>query len=592
MKTRYQFIVVLTASLLLSACGPLEIGLEETATPAGPQPTIAPTATPPATSVPTATPAATQTYRNDAVGFELDYPAEWVVDTAGISNGVILWSKQPEGPGNDGAPADVVKIDVMALPDVTLRLDELAAQQKAEVANVNGSILAEERITLASGLEVVRLHVSSLGEAVSLLAVINGHPVYVTGFGDLSRFDDVARTLRPVESSPTGPVGFACSVAYGDGARLYCLGEGGTPIPIAEAGGQGTLSRPLISADGALVAYLLDKTDGNSELWAVDVSTLTGNDGLTLPRRLLAGASQISSGQPEVVDSPLSYQWQGNTHTLYFNTRYWPVGGPTGPGEYTHNDLWKVNADTGEVLNVLSRNSVGQFYLSPDGQYVGLSNPQSIAVLRADGTDFKLVLEFPAIITYSEYTYKPALVWSPDSASFSALIPSADPLAADASGAVYRALVTGEVQTLAALSGNFLFGVPLGAGLSPDGQRLAYIQTQRDNIVHLRVMNSDGAGDGPLADDPNLNPLGWSPDSNYFAYTAGSNGNYAATLTGGSQLFGQGLQATSLEWVDGASFYFLGVNGAGEWGLYFQRLGEPTQSVATGLNFSASLDVR
>lgn len=532
------------------------------------------------------------TYRDTVVGFELDYPTGWVADTTGISNGVILWSIKPEGPGSDGVPADVVKLDVMMRPDVTLTLDDLVAQQKAEVANVNGSILAEERLTLASGLEAVRLHVSALGEVISLLTIINGHPVYVTGFGDLSRFDAVARTLRPVESEPTGPTGFACSVAYSDGARVYCLGEGGTPIPIADAGGQGTLSRPLISGDGSLVAYLLDKVDSSSELWVVVVSTLTGNDGLTLPRRLLAGANQISSHQPEVIDSVLNYQWQAEAHIVYFNTRFAPVGGPTGPAEYNHNDLWKVNADTGEVVNLLSRDSVGQFYLSPDGEYVGISNPQSLAVMRADGSDFKLVLEFPAISTYSEYTYKPVLVWSPDSAFFSVLVPSADPLAAEAFANLYRVSVNGEIQNLLTLSGNYLFSVQVGAGLSPNGQHLAYTPTARDNIIHLRVLNIADANETPLADDPTLNPLGWSPDSNYFAYATASNGNYAATLLGGPQLFGVGLQAMSLKWVDGNSFYFLGLNGAGEWGLYFQRLGEGTQTVATGLNFNAAFDAR
>lgn len=534
------------------------------------------------------------TYRDTSVGFELDYPAGWVVDSTGISNGVILWSTKPEGPGSDGVPANVVKMDVVTMPDVSLTLDELVAQQKAEVANVNGSILAEERLTLASGLEAVRLHTSSLGEAISLLAIINGHPVYVTGFGDISRFDEIARTLRPTKSGgPTKPLTFACSVAYSDGTRVYCLGEGGTPIAIAESGGQGTVRQPRISPDGAWVAYLVSSNaDISAELWAVEVSTLTGPDGLNLPRRLLVGASQISSGQPEIVDSPKSYAWQAGTHTLYFNTRYMPAGGPTGPGEYTHNDLWKVNADTGEVVNILSRNSVGEFYLSPDGQQVGLSNPQSIALLRADGTDFRLVLEFPAISTYSEYAYKPTLVWSPDSASFSLLVPSADPLAGDASANLYRVFADGEIQTLTTLTGNFLFSVQRNAGLSPNGQYLAYTPTARDNILHLRVLKTDGSGETALADDPTLNPLGWSPDSNHFVFSTASSGNYVADLEGGPQLFGEGQQAVELKWVDASSFYFLGVNSAGEWGLYFYRLGATTQVVATGLNFDAALDVR
>jgi hypothetical protein len=96
----------------------------------------------------------------------------------------------------------------------------------------------------------------------------------------------------------------------------------------------------------------------------------------------------------------------------------------------------------------------------------------------------------------------------------------------------------------------------------------------------------------PVADDPALNPLGWSPDSNHFAFGTASNGNYVAGLEGAPQLFGEGIQAVSLIWMDATSFYFLGTNTAGDWGLYFYRLGETTQTVATNLSFSSSFDVR
>jgi hypothetical protein len=154
------------------------------------EPTITPE---PAMTVP----AEWETYRNDAILFEIDYPPGWIVDEGGDLD--ILWSEKASGPGQDGVPANIVKIDIVTEPDTTLTLEELVARQKQIIADSNGKVLLEEAITLGSGLPAVRMGVSGFGESVSLLAVINGHPVMLVGYGDLSRFDEVARTLRTVE---------------------------------------------------------------------------------------------------------------------------------------------------------------------------------------------------------------------------------------------------------------------------------------------------------------------------------------------------------------------------------------------------------
>jgi hypothetical protein len=154
----------------------------------------APTVSPePAMTVP----AEWETYRNDAIYFEVDYPQGWIVDEGGDLD--IMWSEKLSGPGQDGVPANIVKIDIVTEPNTTTTLDELVARQKAIIADSNGKVLLEEAITLENGLAAVRMSVSGFGESISLLTVINGHPVMLVGYGDLSRFDEVARTLRTVE---------------------------------------------------------------------------------------------------------------------------------------------------------------------------------------------------------------------------------------------------------------------------------------------------------------------------------------------------------------------------------------------------------
>jgi hypothetical protein len=138
-----------------------------------------------------------QTYRNDAIGFEFRYPQGWIVDEAGDTD--ILWSEKPGGPGHDGVPANIVKIDITAEPNTTMTLADLVARQKRIIADSNGEILLEEAVTLPGGLPAVRLGVSGFGTSVTLWTAINGHPVMLTGYGDLTRFDAIANTLRTVQ---------------------------------------------------------------------------------------------------------------------------------------------------------------------------------------------------------------------------------------------------------------------------------------------------------------------------------------------------------------------------------------------------------
>ncbi len=142
-------------------------------------------------------PAEWETYRNNAINFEVDYPQGWIVDEGGDTD--ILWSEKLSGPGHDGVPANVVKIDIVSEPNTTTTLEELVQRQKQIIADSNGKVLLEEAITLPSGLPAVRMGVSGFAESVSLLAVIDEHPVMLVGYGDLARFDEVARTLRAVE---------------------------------------------------------------------------------------------------------------------------------------------------------------------------------------------------------------------------------------------------------------------------------------------------------------------------------------------------------------------------------------------------------
>lgn len=545
----------------------------------------------------------TQTYRNNTVGLELQVPVGWqITENTPPASPVMLDTlayifsqPQPATPPKGGeGPAEGVKIDVIALYDAAINqsLEQAIEWVKSGLSESNGVLVSERRVVLADGITAVRLQTSSTrGEGISFLAKVNDVMVLLGGSGkDLSLFDAAANTLRAV--APSGnDFGFACSLAYASEGRAYCPGDGGTAIPIADVSGQGTISQLAISSDGAWVAYDVNKSDGNGELWVVNVGKITGNDGLSAPRQMLVSNAQVPNADPNNTNSPNRFHWQPGTTWLYFDTRFIPAGGIQGPGEYVNNDLWQVDAQTGQVSNVLAAGAGGPFYFAPNGQRLAISTPTAIKLLTVNENALNTVLEFPSISTYSEYQYKPTVVWSSDNAFFTTLIPSADPLAADASGALYRVNADGVAQTVWTRLGNFVFGGAIFP--APDGQWMVS-STIVDNTPIWRISQIDDSSETVFANTPlSVNGWGWAPDSQHYAYGIVPDGqNFVLQINGAQEAFGAGTTPVALEWASPTQFYFLAVSGNAQYALYVHALGESTQLVVDGLAPGAVLDVR
>lgn len=147
---------------------------------------------------------------------------------------------------------------------------------------------------------------------------------------------------------------------------------------------------------------------------------------------------------------------------------------------------------------------------------------------------------------------------------------------------------------LAELPGNFVFGGTLPAGFSPNGARVVHRQSNAQGVTDLILINADGSNPTVFASNSlSANGWGWSPDSEWYAYgVVPEGGNFLLRRNGALQEFGLGLTLVGLEWVDATSFYFIAVSGNANYGVYFQRIGEPTQVLASGLNPGLSFDVR
>lgn len=398
-----------------------------------------------------------------------------------------------------------------------------------------------------------------------------------------------AATAEPASPQPptatpppaaTVPVeaGFVCQLAYADDNTLACLSEAQKPIPIAETNFvEHPFGKPEISGDGAWVAYSVTGLQA-TELWVVEVGQLQGEDGLGLPRRLLADSTKISPAlfrmQMGNQSYPLRYAWQPGTHTLFFNTYTVVEGSEVGPRQVPNNDLWQVDAVTGQVTAVLPANSAELFALSPDGQWVAWASFEKVGRMRVDGSAKQELLTFPPILTYSEYAYVPQLTWQTDSTAFNFVLPSPDPMAADTSAGFYRAGVTeSAAQLLATVPGNFVFG---GGGIvpafAPDGTHVVYAQINTSDVVTFHVVKADGTAVKSEALPPSqtFGFVGWAPDGQRMAVTLYPQGGlYVEDLAGQRTIVGgDELLTTDVKWRDAQSFYFFG-GGMGQTSSYY-----------------------
>jgi len=156
-----------------------------------------------------------QTYLNTVIGFEQDYPSNWLIETSYESSGTVtLWSRKVEGPGVDDVPTDVAQIDIVNPAVFVKSLDELVSWEEQIIADVSNTVVHEIQLQLPIGLDTVLLQGSKAGELTAVLTLVNNQPLIIAGFGDVSRFMDITLTLRvvPPMSSTASPISDLVSI--------------------------------------------------------------------------------------------------------------------------------------------------------------------------------------------------------------------------------------------------------------------------------------------------------------------------------------------------------------------------------------------
>ena len=84
----------------------------------------------------------------------------------------------------------------MAVLKQSMTLEEAVTQQGQN--EMNNPILTRKDVTLANGLPGVIIDMEGFaGLTRTLITILNGNVIYVSGYGNLENFESIALTLRP-----------------------------------------------------------------------------------------------------------------------------------------------------------------------------------------------------------------------------------------------------------------------------------------------------------------------------------------------------------------------------------------------------------
>jgi hypothetical protein len=336
----------------------------------------------------------------------------------------------------------------------------------------------------------------------------------------------------------------------------------------------GDASDLKISEDGSLIAVVRTSVDQQSSLWVV------GFDGSN-PLEMISWAEL--SGLKTVPDSigadPNNLQWIPGSHLLTFSTREVFDG----PGMVLNDDLIVVDAENGDWNRRLEPGTAGLVNFSPDGLWMAVSTAEEVSIMDMEGNPSPAgVLQFPPVITYSEYRLYPTPQWSSDSSRLAVVIPAEDPLAEPRQPAsVWTMEVAGGEPVLQSqVIPQFIGPV----SVSPDLTKIFYVKEvgeSQQNKREIRTASINGQNDRFVFSGGIPITWDWNPNSEVFTFQTDNTSPITVSQMNGS--VGDLADTRNLEWfkwVDAQSFLFVRkINGNEE--LMIGKWGGGSISIAT-----------
>jgi hypothetical protein len=389
--------------------------------------------------------------------------------------------------------------------------------------------------------------------------------------------------IQPVATTAASPVAIPTpvpqenrrptelSVAFiGPDRNVYSWSQSRGVVKILEYGDASDLK---ISEDGRLVAVSRSSDNQQSSLWVV------GFDGSN-PRELVdwKGLSGLKTSPDSLGTDPYNLQWIPGTHLVTFSTREVFEG----PGMALNDDLIVADADKGGWSIKLKPGKAGLVTYSLDGRWMAVSTAEKISIMNTNENSSPVaVLQFPPVITYSEYRYYPTPQWASDNSRLAVVIPAADPLAEPRQPAsVWTMSVQGGYPILQAQVVPQFIGP---VSISPDLSKMFYVKevgAKEENKREIRTAMINGQNDRSIFSGGIPVIWNWNPDSEVFTFQTDT-----ASLVTVSQMNGSvgDLQGTRniewFKWVDSKSYLFARINGANE-EIMLGKWGEGSFSIA------------
>ena len=240
------------------------------------------------------------------------------------------------------------------------------------------------------------------------------------------------------------------------------------------------------------------------------------------------------------------------------------------------NDLNLVEADRLQKTNLLLSGWGGEFFYAPDGSQIAISQPDKLILAQADGSDYRPVMNYPAVTTYSEYRYYAMPFWEADGKALRLALPPVDPLAKPAQPtSLWRIVADGsQLQQVGSILAVPFFEQP--AVFAPDLERIAFVKEvgqPAENLRELHLAANDGSGDWTYAKAAALRFLGWAPDASHFAYSLGDTQElWVGSLQETARQPGVGIDGVQdLRWVDNSRLLYWQASGA-SYDLYLAGL--------------------
>jgi len=339
---------------------------------------------------------------------------------------------------------------------------------------------------------------------------------------------------------------------------------------------------PMLSPDGSKVLFQREAESGPAglrrfELWVINTDG-TGDRPLVSTADLPGQMGYAIDEEEEIMLDRLPQQvaWLSDNRRIAFNTLL-----EAGYGVISFYDLWIADTEEGTVTRLLEDGDGGSFAYSPDGSKILVSNPNSVSIVSADGSNRRLLISYPFVNTASEYAYNPQPVWTPDGSFGLVAIASEEPFFADPYITLWRLPLSGEAEMLSILPGMNLFSTMTDRIWNAARTALAYIDDEY--VLHLATLTGESLQSYGSADYF----YGWSADDRFWLLSLGGDLLVAGTameLTPLELPEGDHSDWFEVKWVSGTDYVALSGTYYEGMTLWTGRVGGGLREISFGVN--------